>query len=322
MLTRLTVITILAILLTLVGCSGKGGQESTPASQVMPVPDSSKAILASMDVSDQERQVLDTLLFLWSQPNDIASVDQAAERLGIELSDSTRIDLLHKLSDHLNLHPQLALYHAWTVVLTAPEKRIAQYIINYQRDKRAFPTVEMIAEHTGVSKEDVASRLKFLAATDLLYDLGGPNEYNQLGYSFGPKLGDAKFDMGLRYHTLYVEGQKPFNVGCSNEAFYKILRDLPNSKVRYETYDLESMKPVTVEFNDSKIVSIDPPSAIFAKGWFRGANCLFANRNDAEVWSNKTPNVNNPPLLDIKQYIADLTAQRDTSASWQGRSRD
>ena len=151
--------------------------------------------------------------------------------------------------------------------------------------------------------------------TDFLYDLDGPTEYNALGFSFGPRISDVLFDMGLNFHTLYVDEGLPFNVGCANEAFYKILRDYPNRKVRYETVDPLTLERVTLLFENSDLESVDPPSAIFLNGWFRGANNVFCNRKNAQAWTLQTPNVSEPPYLDIAQYIEKLKSERAEAAS-------
>jgi hypothetical protein len=320
MIVRLIVSVLAVALLLVAGCSNGNGQEEISVEPTtLAVPDSSKAALARMQLSDPERQLLDTLLQLWSQRNVVVSVRQAAAMLDMDLTDSMRVALLDKLRQNQNLHPQLQLYRPWTMVLTESEKLIGQYLFDYQKDAAEFPSLEMVGQKVRIAPEEVTPRLQFLASVDFLYDLDGPTEYNQLGFSFGSKMSEAMFDMGLRFHTLYVEGGLPFNVGCTNEACYKILRDYPNNKVRYESVDPLSLEPVTILFENSEIVSISPETAIFLKGWYRGANNMFVSRESAEIWTAKTPNVDAPPYLDIKQHVNELRQQRDGSG-WEGSS--
>ncbi len=98
-----------------------------------------------------------------------------------------------------------------------------------------------------------------------------------------------------------------------------MLRDFPTSKVRYESVDPLSLQPVTMLFENSAIVKVSPESAVFLKGWYRGANNMFVNQESAEIWTAKTPNVDAPPYLDIKQHVDSLRQQRDESG-WDGSS--
>jgi hypothetical protein len=315
MVKRLAAILPIMLLALIFACS-QGDENGEPgAEQPFVLSDSAKAELEKMNLTDVERRLVDTLLQLWSQRNNVASVSQAADMLGMELSDETRASLLGKLREHPDLHSQLRLYRPWTFILTANEKKIAQYLVSYQKDYSEFPTVEQISDKIGLPETQIVERLDFLAEIKFLYDLGGTTEFNDLGYSFGARMGEAIFDMGLRFHTLNPRGQKPFNVGCANEAFYKILRDYPEERVRYETIDPLTLEPVTVVFENSKVIEIEPDSAMFVKGWFRGANNLFANRQNASIWRTKTPNLNNPPFLDIREHVAQLRAERDESDS-------
>ncbi|MFH2055222.1 MAG: hypothetical protein ABIJ61_04635 [bacterium] len=320
MIARLTLSVLMAALLLGLGCSSEGGEEAAPATDTGAVLDSSLAMLDRMGLNETEHELLDTLLYLWSERNIVASVQQAADMKGIEVSDSIRVDLLNKLREHLDLHPQLQLYRPWTFILTEKEKLIGQFIVSFQKDRAEFPTLEMIVEKVHLDPEQVKQRLAFLAQTDFLYDLGGPTEYNALGYSFGTRIGEVLFDMGLHFHTLYVDDKLPVNVGCANEAFYKILRDYAFDNVRYETVDPLTLEPVTVLFDSSQVVSIEPAQVIFLNGWYRGANNLFASQENGEIWTAKTPNVTEPPYLDIRAYIAQLRAEREKSGWNQGAS--
>ncbi len=259
-----------------------------------------------------EKRLIDTLLAMWEMKGHLTSIDQAAKIVGVDVTDSMRIEMFRKLGENLTLSEKLNRYRPTTFVLTNQEKWIAQDIVNAQRRMQEFPAAEQIAADLKIAVPEVKSRLKFLANIGLLYDLGKPDAANRLGYSFGADLSSFTYDMGLRYHTFYVDDKPPFNVGCAKEALYLIATDLAGDRVRYETNDILSLTPVVVVFNQGQIESVAPPDARMVEGGSCGQNNLFASQAEAQTWVNAQPRIAQrqvPPVYDIREHLAQITEQ-------------
>lgn len=313
-----TALMIMLIIPLMISCGQKQEQQQSEADQRnevkqgetkgAPATQDQKSTIAipetaPLGFADVEKRLTDTLLALWSANGNVTSVDQAAKMLGIEVTDSMRAELLTKLGGNLAMSKRLTHYRAYTFILTNQEKLIAQYITIQEKKDSEFPTLKRIASDLKVSESEVSKRLKFLAYVGYLYPLGGVDEYNKLGYSYGTKAADFAFDMGLRFHQFSVDNQVPFNVGCAKEAYYVVASQYPRNKIRYDTVDPLTLTPIEVVFKDEQIVSISPDSACFLEGGSCGANNLFASRANATAWAKTMPQLARqaPPIYDIKE---------------------
>ncbi|TFH65146.1 MAG: hypothetical protein E4G91_03530 [Candidatus Zixiibacteriota bacterium] len=265
-----------------------------------------------------EKQLIDTLLVMWSAKGHLTSIDQAAEILGITVSDSLRADMLKKLNDNLTMSEKLSRYRPATFVLTNREKLIAQYIIRNEKKNLEFPSIKQIAADLKIAEPELKSRLKFLVDIGLLYDLGGSDATNKLGYSFGGNLADFTFDMGLRYHAFFVDDKLPFNVGCAKEALYLFSTEFAKNKVRYETTDPLTLAPVVVLFDQGQVESIAPQEAKLVEGGACGHNNLFVSQQNAENWTSTQPRLAQqqiPPVYDIRERLAQIAEQSKQQSS-------
>ena len=258
-----------------------------------------------------ERQLVGKLFDMWSHKGHVASIDQAAAALGIEVADSVRISLMRKFSENLNIHERLGRYRAGVFVLTNEEKHIAEYIIRREKQNQEFPSLEQGATDLKLSPEHIKERLLFLSAVEMFFDLGGPDEYNKLGFSFGHKIGDFTFDLGIRQNILVVDGGLPINVGCAKEAFFVVATEFPNNQVEYRTYDPISLEAIDVVFKDGEIISIAPESAKLFEGGTCGTNNLFTTEANARAYAATLPQFQNKesPIFDLKTRFAETKAQ-------------
>ncbi len=258
-----------------------------------------------------ERQLVGKLFDMWSHKGHVASIDQAAAALGIEVTDSVRISLLRKFNENLNIHERLGRYRAGVFVLTNEEKHIAEYIIRKEKQNQEFPTLEQIAGDLKLSADHIKERLQFLSAIEMFFDLGGPDEYNKLGFSFGHKIGDFTFDLGTRQHIFVVDGGLPTNVGCAKEAFFVVATEFPKNQVEYRTYDPLSLEAIDVVFKDDEIVSVQPETAKLFEGGTCGTNNLFTNEANARAYAATLPQFQNKeaPIFDLKVRFADTKTQ-------------
>lgn len=265
--------------------------------------------LEKMALVGVEKQLVDTLIDLWQDKSNVASVDQAAAMIGVEATDSMRLELLGKFNENLTLSRRLSRYRAYTFILTNEEKLLAQYLVNYEKRAAGFPPPDSVMVVLGISTDQLKGRLDFLVQVGFLFDLGGPDKYNPLGYSYGSKVEDVKFDLGINFHAFYVEDDPPFNVGCAKEALFKLMGDFPDRSVRYETVDPFSLEPVVVEYNSGEIVSVSPEGAVILEGGFCGANNLFTIREHAVTWVKTISYVRDPQIHDIRARFDELKAQ-------------
>jgi hypothetical protein len=319
----------IVVALTTQSCGQKQEQSNeTPSGQVSPSPAQNSATTSASTQAQQtptqespqtptvaitpnvaEKQLLDTLLSLWKIKGNLTSLDQAGAMIGVEVTDSMRIHLLLYLGQNPQISERIQRYRPFTFVLNNTEKLVAQAIIHFEKLNGAFPSVKTLGEELKLSEKQIRQSLHLLSTFGFLYDLGGPDDDNPLGFSFGANQSAVAFDMGLRFHVFHVDDQPPFNVGCAKEAFYVLFSEFPKSKVKYETVDPSTLQPVTVVFDQSEIVSVSPDSAVILEGGTCGTNNLFVSGENAAAWAATAPNVRGKQHFDIRSRFATLKAE-------------
>lgn len=249
-----------------------------------------------------EKPLVAKLFNMWTKKGHVASIDQAADALGMTVTDSVRIDMLAKFKQNINIHERLARYKANIFVLSNEEKMIAEYIMVTEKKNQEFPSLEQIAGALNLSPEGVKERLRFLSSVEMFFDLGGPDEYNKLGFSYGHNLADFTFDLGVRQHIFKVDGGKPINVGCAKEALFVVATEYPKNKIEYRTYDPVSLEPIDVVFDNNEIKSVTPETAKLLEGGTCGTNNLFVNEANAKAFAATMPKFQNKetPIFDLK----------------------
>lgn len=297
----LSIAFVMVLVPMMVSCGQKDGNAQTEVSTAQ-VPE--KFVGA-------EKQLVGKLFEMWKGKGHVASVDQAAAALGIEVTDSVRLSLWRKFNENLNIHERLARYHAGVFILTNEEKRISEYIIRNEKQSKEFPALAQIAADLNMPQDRIADRLKFLSSIEMFFDLGGPDEYNKLGFSFGHKFGDVTYDLGIHQHIFSIDGGLPLNVGCAKEALFVVASEYPKSQITYRAYDPISLEAIDVVFKDNEIVSIQPETAKLFEGGTCGTNNLFANDANAQAYALTLPQFQNKeaPIVDLKSRFADTKAQ-------------
>ncbi len=262
-----------------------------------------------------ERQLVEKLFAEWNKKGVLTSFDQAAAMINLPLTDSLRISVFRKMNDSLMMHASLARHRAWVFTLSNQEKQIAEYVVWHEKKNQEFPTLEQVAAGTGLAPEMITDRLRFLSRLEMFFDLGAPDEYNKLGFSFGQKFNDAMFDLGFRRHEFVVDGGKPFNVGCAKEALFVVASVYPKGRIVYRTDDPLTLEAIEVVFENGDLVSVSPPTARLLEGGTCGTNNLFVNEGAANAYSATLPKFNTnrqfiayevgQRLIDVKQQIAE-----------------
>ena len=338
MIQRLIGAITLAVFLTIplmISCAQKQGQQENKSGQVaqtnqvnqgaakstpgLPIRIDTTTIpqTSALGFVDVEKRVTDTLLAVWQFNGIMTSVDQAGKILGLAVTDSMRAELLKKFENNLSMSKRLNHYRPYTFILNNQEKLIGQYIMIHEKKDQEFPELKRIATDLKIPEAKVSERLKFLASIGFLYPLGGVDEYNKLGYSYGGNASDFTFDMGLRFHQFTVDNQPPFNVGCAKEAFFVVAAEYPNNQIRYDTVDPLTLAPIEVVFKDKQVVSVSPDSACFLEGGSCGTNNLFASREDATAWAKAQPQIGHqaPPISGIAETLQSVISELNNSAT-------
>ncbi len=129
---------------------------------------STQATASEIELSPQEKKVIEYLQGVWGKDHSVTSVDQAMELVGLGASDETRF----RIGQHIKQHPELhVIVRQWgweTLVLTPDEKLIARAIINAAREQRPTPALAQISKAVGISQNEVKRSLAMLEQYQIL----------------------------------------------------------------------------------------------------------------------------------------------------------
>ncbi len=288
--------------LLILSCGGEAEDSSS---------DSTKAVPEVFQGAEQK--VVQQLFKIWQVDGHIGSFEEAARMAGVTITDSMRADMLHKMESNLMMHDMVAAYRPYIFTLTNQEKRIAGYIRHYEQSKGEFPPLDSVVATTGYSPDEIKSRLQFLSRLEMFYDLGAPDEYNQLGFSYGSKLTNFTFDLGTHLHVMKPAGGSEFNAGCAKEALVIVAKEYRDGEVTFNTFDPFSLEPITVNFKDGEVASVDPETSVLFTGGTCGTNNMFTSRGHAENYAAHFPQFQGQrlqilpvadALAEVKQAVA------------------
>ena len=126
------------------------------------------AATSDIELSQQEKKVIEHLLGVWGKDHSVTSVDQAMEAVGLRPSDETRFRIGQHIKQHPELHVVIRQWGWETLVLTPDEKLIARAIINAARDQKPSPALAEIAKAVAVSPQRVEGGLVMLEKYQIL----------------------------------------------------------------------------------------------------------------------------------------------------------
>jgi hypothetical protein len=129
---------------------------------------STQATASNIELSPQEKKVIEYLQGVWGKDHSVATVDQAMAIVGVRASDETRF----RLGQHIKQNPELhVIIRRWgweTLVLTPNEKLIARAISNAAREQQPTPTLAAIAKAVALSQDEVKRGLAMLERYQIL----------------------------------------------------------------------------------------------------------------------------------------------------------
>jgi len=160
------------------------------------------------EISAKARPVVEYLLADWNQQFHSTSVPLAMANLGMEPDDALRLEIAAHLRSHTELANNLKWWGTNNYILSNDEKLIAKYLLNTHRDQERLPGAPELARAVALSEAEVASRLAFLAQAGLLEKSAD----SELGFSLTDGYRSWGGPLRYNFHTVSIEGQKPFDV--------------------------------------------------------------------------------------------------------------
>jgi hypothetical protein len=139
-----------------------------PIVKAQAVRQSTQATANDVELSPQEKKVIEYLQGVWGKDHSVATVDQAMAIVGVRASDETRFRLGQYIKQNPELHVIIRRWGWETLVLTPDEKLIARAIINAARDQKPTPTLATIAQAVDLSQNDVKRGLAMLEQYQIL----------------------------------------------------------------------------------------------------------------------------------------------------------
>lgn len=129
---------------------------------------SAQATASDVELSPQEKKVIEYLQGVWGKDNSVTSVDQAMAVVRLRSSDETRFRIGQYIKQHPELHVVIRRWGWETLVLTPDEKLIARAIINAAREQKPAPTLAQISKAVDASQNDVKRGLTMLEQYQIL----------------------------------------------------------------------------------------------------------------------------------------------------------
>lgn len=129
---------------------------------------STQATASDVELSPQEKKVIEYLQGVWGKDNSVTSVDQAMAVVRLRSSDETRFRIGQYIKQHPELHVIIRRWGWETLVLTPDEKLIARAIINAAREQKLTPTLAQIAKAVNLSQNDMKRGLAMLERYQIL----------------------------------------------------------------------------------------------------------------------------------------------------------
>ncbi len=164
--------------------------------------------VADKDLSANSEMVVDYLVKDWKKRFRSTSIPLAMSNLGIMPNDDLRLEIVNHFRDNPRVARNVRYWGANNYLLNHDEKLIAKYLLNTYRDEERLPDLKELREQVGLSASALEQRLAFMARGEFL--IAAPNE--DLGFALANGAEMWGGPLRHNYHTVTVEGEKPFDV--------------------------------------------------------------------------------------------------------------
>lgn len=158
-------------------------------------------------LSADAQRVVDYLIDDWQRQFRSTSVPLAMDNLGIPANDTLRLEVIAHLRAHTELANNLQYWGPNNYVLSNPEKRIAKYLIHMHAREGRPATAREAAEALEIAEPALRERLAFMAAAGFLQQSPEP-----LGFALVPEYKPWAGPLQHNFHTVRIEGERPFDV--------------------------------------------------------------------------------------------------------------
>jgi len=158
-------------------------------------------------LSKKGDKVVEYLLKDWKKQFRSTDIATAMMNLGMKQDDKLRLSIGEYLRENRRIAKNLRWWGPNNYILSKDEKRIAKYIIHIIEKNREYPSLRESAKALELSQEYIGSRLKFMEAVGLL-----KKSESNLKYSLVDNYNTWGGPLRYNYHTVHVEGEKPFGV--------------------------------------------------------------------------------------------------------------
>ena len=158
-------------------------------------------------LSKKGNRVVEYLLKDWRKQFRSTDIATAMTNLGMKQDDKLRLSIAQHLRNNRGLANNLRFWGANNYILSNDEKRITKYLIHMIERVGRYPSFDETARSLDLSQKYLSRRLEFMEAVGIVN-----RSKNILKYSLTKNYNTWGGPLRYNYHTLYVEGEKPFGV--------------------------------------------------------------------------------------------------------------
>lgn len=162
----------------------------------------------AQEISPEAEQIVDYLLKDWQKQFRSTSIALAMNNLGMEPDDSIRLEVGKHFRANASLARNLQFWGANNYILSNDEKRAAKYLMGIERTEARTPNLAEVSRALEIPADDLTSRLKFMADAGFLKQ----DSARELGFSLAEGYERWGGPLQHNFHTLHVEGERPFDV--------------------------------------------------------------------------------------------------------------
>lgn len=158
-------------------------------------------------LSADAEKVVEYLLADWDKQFRSTDISTAMDNLGMEQDDKMRLQIGEHFRENSNLARNLRYWGPNNYLLNNDEKRIAKYIIFIFEKNNRYPTLSEASIALEFEEEYIKERLAFINKAGLIH----PSD-NEIRYNLVDKYNTWGGPLRYNFHTVTVEGEKPFGV--------------------------------------------------------------------------------------------------------------
>ena len=161
----------------------------------------------NVSLSKKGEEVVDYLLKDWKKQFRSTDIATAMSNLGMKQDDNLRLSIAEYLRNNKGLASNLRWWGPNNYILNNDEKRITKYLIHMIEREGRYPSLDESAKTLDLSQKQLSRRFEFMETVGIL-----KKSKNILKYSLIDNYNTWGGPLRYNYHTLYVEGEKPFGV--------------------------------------------------------------------------------------------------------------